>query len=61
MQDHDSPDAAGWLAANPDKARAILGPTRHALLEKGQQVLEPTGQIKRVSSLLTRSRKAGAG
>jgi hypothetical protein len=52
MQDHESPDAAGWLAANPDKARAILGPTRHALLEKGVPVLEPTGQPKRVGDLL---------
>jgi hypothetical protein len=61
MQDHESPDATGWLKQNPDKARAILGPTRHALLEKGVPVLEPTGQIKRVSALVQRSsRKAGA-
>jgi len=60
MQDHDSPDAAGWLAANPDKARAILGPTRHALLEKGATVLEPTGQPKRVGDLLKGSARKAA-
>jgi hypothetical protein len=61
MQDHESPDATAWLKQNPGKARAILGPTRHAALERGVQVLEPTGQIKRVSALVQRSsRKAGA-
>jgi hypothetical protein len=60
MQDHNSPDATGWLAANPDKARAILGPTRHALLEKGAAVLEPTGQPKRVGDLLKSSARKAA-
>lgn len=52
MQDHESPDAAGWLKANPERARVILGPTRHALLERGVSVLEPSGQLKRVSTLV---------
>jgi hypothetical protein len=58
MQDHESPDAAGWLKQHPDKARVILGPTRHALLERGHEVLEPSGQPKLVRTLLQGSRKA---
>ncbi len=50
--DHTSPNAAGWLKQHPDKAAAILGPTRHELFKRGHNVLDPTGKPLPVGELL---------
>jgi len=56
--DKKSPDGLGWLKKNPDKARAILGPTRHEMLKRGVNVLDKGGKPKPVGTLL---RGAGRG
>lgn len=52
--DKKSPDAAGWLKQNPDKAAAILGPTRFELMQRGRNVLDATGKPLPVGELLGR-------
>lgn len=58
MRDAVSPDALGWLRANPDQAAAILGPTRHTLLKQGVHVLDATGKPRLVRELLPRFSRA---
>jgi hypothetical protein len=58
MRDRKSPDAIGWLKQNDAAAAKILGPTRHALLKDGRNVLTPTGAPALVRDLLGTRRAA---
>ncbi len=52
--DRKSLDGAGWLRANPDRAAAILGPTRHEAFKRGFSVLDDQHQLVPVGDLLGR-------
>lgn len=44
MKDSKSPDAVGWYRQNDAAARAILGPTRHSLMQQGVRVTDDLGK-----------------
>jgi ElaB/YqjD/DUF883 family membrane-anchored ribosome-binding protein len=50
--DKKSPTGIEWLKRNPDRAAAILGPTRHELLQRGVNVLDAEGKPRLVRDLL---------
>lgn len=52
LHDGKSPDALGWLKANDSAAAKILGPTRHALMKQGVNVLDGEGKPLLVRDLL---------
>ena len=55
--DEKSPDALGWLKANDAAAAKILGPTRHALMKQGVNVLDSQGKPLLVRDLLGAQRQ----
>lgn len=59
--DKRSPNGLGWLKNNPKAAAEILGPTRHAMLKRGVNVLQPDGTPKKVSTLLRGAGKGKSG
>jgi hypothetical protein len=58
LRDDKSPDAVGWLKQNDATAARILGPTRHALLKEGRNVLTPSGAPALVRDLLGHAKAA---
>jgi hypothetical protein len=52
--DRKSPDGIGWLRENPDRAAAILGPTRFEAMQRGFSVLDDGQQLVPVGELLGR-------
>lgn len=58
LRDARSPDAVGWLQANEAAAAKILGPTRHALMKQGINVLDAEGKPLLVRELLPRVERA---
>lgn len=56
-KDEKSPDALGWLKANDAAAAKILGPTRHALMKQGVNVLDGQGKPLLVRDLLGAQRQ----
>lgn len=57
LRDEKSPDAIGWLAQNEAAAAKILGPTRHALMKRGVNVLDHEGKPLLVRDLLAPQRQ----
>jgi hypothetical protein len=56
--DNKSPDGIGWLRSNPDRAAAILGPTRHEAFKRGFSVLDERHQLVPVGELVGRMSRA---
>lgn len=56
--DRKSPDGAGWLKQNPDRAAAVLGPTRHEAFKRGFAVFDDEHQLVPVGELLGRMSRA---
>lgn len=60
FKDSVSPNGPEWLRANPDKAAAILGPSRHEAFRRGIAVIDDQHQLLPVSTIVGRASRVAA-